>query len=72
MHGMMTMSIAMIIGLLSGAMVIKNAKPKKPQYKKSSYTLLGIHQDGGIFVFLKTRKERQKNCGYKHGHFFVW
>ena len=31
MNGMMTMSIAMIIGLLSGAMVIKNAKPKKPQ-----------------------------------------
>ena len=32
---MMTMTIAMMTNLLSGMMVIKNAKPKKHKLKKS-------------------------------------
>ena len=28
--------------------------------------MLGTHQDGGIGVFLKTKKERQENCGDKY------
>ena len=35
-------------------------KPKKPQQKKNSYPLLGIHQVTGIGVFLKTKKETEK------------
>ena len=33
--------------------------------------MLGIHQDIGIGVCQKMKKKRQKNCGHKHGHFFV-
>ena len=29
----------------------------------------GIHHTGGIGVFLRTRKKRQKNFGYKYGIF---
>ena len=31
-------------------------------YCKNECVLLGIHQGGGIGLFLKTRKNRQKNC----------
>ena len=53
----------MIMRLLSGMKVIKNKRLKKQRLRKSSYPLLGIHQDGEIGVFLKMKKERQKNCG---------
>ena len=61
MAGVVCFRIMMMI-LLSGIMVIKNARLKKSQSKKSSYLLLGIHQDGGIGVFLMMIKKRQKNC----------
>ena len=58
-----------IIGLLSGMMVIKNEKLKKQILKKSSYLLLGIHQDIGISVCQKMKKKKQKKYGHKHGIF---
>ena len=61
-----------IIGLLSGTRVIKNEKLKKQILRKSSYLLLGIHQDIGIGVCQKMKKKKQKNCGSKHRPFCVW
>ena len=59
----------MMINLLSGTMVINNGRLKKRKLKKSSCGSLGNHQDGGIGAFLKTKKEKQKNCGNKHETF---
>ena len=33
--------------------------------------MLGTHQDDGIGVFLKMKKQKQKNCGHKHGSFCI-
>ena len=52
----------MTMRLLGGRKAIKNARPKKQNQKKNIYLLFGIHQDGGIGVFLKTRKKNQKVC----------
>ena len=52
-YGMITMTIAMMIGLSSGTKAIKTVRPKK-----SSYLLLGIHQGTGIGVFLRMRKKK--------------
>ena len=42
----------------------KKRKAQKAQIKEELFSImLGIHQDGGAGVFLKTRKKRQKNCG---------
>ena len=60
---MMTMVIAMIIGLLSGMMVIKNGRSRKPKLRENFCPVPGTHQDGGISVCQKMRKKRQKNCG---------
>ena len=49
-------------------MVIKNGRLKKQKSKKSSYPLLGTHQDGWTGVSLKM-KQKQKNCGHKYGSF---
>ena len=40
-------------------------KAQKASIKEELLPLLGTHQDGGISVFLKTRKKRQKHCGHK-------
>ena len=60
---MMTFAMIMVIigmivkiNFLSYIIGIKNAKHKKHKLKKSSYPLLGIHQDGGIGV--RRRKKR--------------
>ena len=58
---MITMMIAMIMNLLSGTKVIKNARSRKRKLRKN-LLLLGIHQDDGIGVCQKTKKKRQKNC----------
>ena len=65
--GMMLMKI----NFLSGMMTIKNGRLKKSQLKKGSYPLLGTHQGGGIGVFLRMRKKKQKRCGHKTWTFFV-
>ena len=54
-NGMMMM---MKINFLTGTMVIKNGRLKKPQQKKSSYPLLGIHEDIGIGA--RRRKKRDQ------------
>ena len=54
--------IAMIMNLLSGTKVIKNARSRKRKLRKNFFLLLGIHQDDGIGVCQKTKKKRQKNC----------
>ena len=61
--GTMTLNSVMMMKIifLSGTMTIKNERLKKLQQKKSSYPLLGTHQGGGIGVFLRMRKKRQKN-----------
>ena len=41
----------------------KNGTLKKQKLRKNFCLLPGIHHAGGIGVFLKTRKNRQKNCG---------
>ena len=55
---MITMTIAMMINLLSGMKVIKNARLKKPQENKGSYPLLDIYQGPGIGVFLRMGKKK--------------
>ena len=59
---MITMMIAIIMNLLSGTKVIKNARSRKHKLRKKIFLLLGIHQDDGIGVCQKTKKKRQKNC----------
>lgn len=49
----------------------KKRKPQKAKIKYKLVLLLGIHHDGGIGVPLTIKKKRQKNCGDKHGPFFV-
>ena len=66
---MITMTIAMMMSLSSGTKVIKNARPRKHKLKRNSYPLPGIPQDGGIGVFQKTKKQKQKNCGNKQDLF---
>ena len=41
----------------------KKGRPRRHKFRKNFCPLLGVHQDGGIGVFQKTRKKRQKNCG---------
>ena len=41
----------------------KNGRPWRHKFRKNFCLLLGVHQDGLIGVFQKTRKKRQKNCG---------
>ena len=69
---MMMMMMMMKIIFLNGTMVIKNERLKKPQEKKNSCLLLGIHHGGGIGVSPRMKKGIQKHCGYKHGLFCVW
>ena len=72
---MMRVNIVMMmmkIIFLNGTMVIKNERLKKPQEKKNSCLLLGIHHGGGIGVSPRMKKGIQKHCGYKHGLFCVW
>ena len=40
----------------------KKQEAQKASIKKELDLLLGIHQDGGTGVFLKTIKKSQKNC----------
>ena len=54
------MTIAMMIRSLSGATVMKIAKPRKQKLRKNVCPLPGIHQDDGIGAFLMTRKETEK------------
>ena len=56
----MTISIAMTMRLLSSMMVTKNGRPRRQKLRKDFCLLRGIHQDGGIGVFLKTRKTDRK------------
>ena len=48
--GMMMMMMMIKPNFLSDKMVINKGKLQKPQQKKSSYPLLGTHQDTGIGV----------------------
>ena len=59
---MMTIIIAMMMGLLSGTMVIKNTGPIRPPQKKSSYPLLGTHQGTGIGNSVKQGDLVQFGC----------
>ena len=49
-----------MMGLLSGAKAIKNVRHRKQKLEKNLCLLAGTHQDGGIGVFPKTKKKRQK------------
>ena len=53
----------MMINFLSGTMIIKSGSPRKYKLRINFCPLYGIHQDGRIGVFLRTRKNRQKSCG---------
>ena len=55
------MIIAMMMKLLGGTMVIKNARPKNQ--KDKLIPLTWHHQGGGIGAFLKMKKGIQQNCG---------
>ena len=65
----MAMNIAMMLRFLSGIKTMKNGKPKNQKQRKSSYTLLGIHQDIEIGVCQKTKNKRQKDYGHKYRPF---
>ena len=67
----MAMNIAMMMRFLSGIKTMKNGKPKNQKQRKSSYTLLGIHQDIEIGVCQKTKNKRQKDYGHKYRPFCV-
>ena len=54
---MITMMIAIIMNLLSGTKVIKNARSRKHKLRKNFFLLLGINQDDGIGVCQKTKKK---------------
>ena len=56
----------MMMSLMNGTMAIKNARPKKHKLRKNFCPLPGIHEDGGLGVLPRTRKMRQKNCGYEY------
>ena len=60
----MTMTIAMIMNLLTGTMVIKKCKTQKAKTKEELMPIACTHQVEGIGVFLRIRKNRQKNCGW--------
>ena len=48
---------------------LKVVAKRKAQKVKLKRELLGIHQDGGIGVFLRTTRRRQKNYGAKQETF---
>ena len=47
-------------------------KAQKIQTEKEVMIIAWHHHDGGIGVFLKTRKKRQKHYGHEYGLFCVW
>ena len=49
----------MMIDLLGGTKVIKNARFKKQKLKKNFYSLLGTHQGVGL-VHVRRRKKRDR------------
>ena len=65
------MRIALMMDILSGMKVVKDAGLRKHKLKKSSCLLFGIHQDIGIGVCQKMKKGIQKHFRHKHGIFCI-